>query len=88
MSYLDYIRGQRCIACQAPPPNDPHHLLSGVMGSKGPDTSCIPLCRDCHRQYHNTSHAAFEQEHGFSRKRGLWYYAWRLHNRYHQQTDA
>jgi len=86
--YLDHVRQKPCIACGAPPPSDPHHLLSGVMGGKGSDASCIPLCREHHREYHDKGHAAFEKAHGFTRKRGLWFFAWRARQRYHKQTDT
>ena len=85
--YLDYIRSEPCLICHAPPPNDPHHLLSNVMGAKGADESAIPLCREHHREYHNLGHAAFEQERGMARKRGLWYYAWRHLKQYRKDHD-
>lgn len=87
MTYLDHIRQQPCIVCQAPPPSDPHHLLSGKVGGKGPDASALPLCRQHHREYHDKGHAAFEKAHGFTRKRGLWFYAWRGLYRYHQRQQ-
>jgi len=86
-AYLEYIRNEPCLVCLAPPPSDPHHLLSGVVGGKGPDESAVPLCRQHHREYHDIGHAAFEQEHGMARKRGLWHYAWRYYYRYHQDHE-
>lgn len=43
--YLQYIREQRCVACHSAPPNDPHHLESGGMGTKSGDRTAVPLCR-------------------------------------------
>ena len=46
--WLELVRQHACMNCQAPGPNDPHH----VFGSHGPlktsDYAVIPLCRGCH----------------------------------------
>lgn len=86
MSYIDYVKRQPCLVCMEPPPSDPHHLKS--KGAGGPDEACIPLCRTHHREYHTTTHAKFERAHGFPRKRGLWFFAWRVLHRYHNQPEA
>jgi len=80
--YLDYIRAQPCAVCAAPAPNDPHHLDSGVMGSKGDDWTCVPLCRTHHREYHDHGEAHVEREHRVD----LWRHSHRLLRRYLADT--
>jgi hypothetical protein len=38
---------------------DPAHTANNGMSSKGPDSSCAPLCRRHHREY-DAGRAAFE----------------------------
>jgi len=51
--YLDYVRMQPCLFCQRPAPSDPHHLGKGGWGMKASDLTCIPLCREHHRLFHD-----------------------------------
>jgi hypothetical protein len=44
-------------------PIDPAHTANNGMGSKGPDSSCAPLCRVHHREY-DAGRAAFEEKYG------------------------
>ena len=61
-SYYSWMKGQRCCACQAPPPSDPHHTESGKMGGKKSDLWLVPLCRHCHSILHTTTQRKFENE--------------------------
>lgn len=65
--YLAWIRTLECIRCEAPPPNDPHHII-GVgefsgMGLKPPDVLAMPLCRRCHGLVHEHPQIWPEQFH-------------------------
>ena len=77
-TFLDYIRDQPCAVCTAPAPSDPHHLDSGVMGSKGDDWTCVPLCRTHHREYHDHGEAHMRRQHGVD----LWKQSHHLLRRY------
>jgi hypothetical protein len=61
--YLAWVRDQGCAVCTASSLSDPHHLDSGVMGSKGDDWTALPMCRACHREYHDIGHNTFEKRH-------------------------
>lgn len=81
--YLDWVRDQPCAVCPAPSPSDPHHLDSGVMGSKGDDWTALPLCRRCHRAYHDEGHRSFQKR----RNVNLWKQAHRHLRRYLTTTQ-
>jgi hypothetical protein len=60
--YLAWIKERKCIACQVSLerwielprfnyPIDPAHTVNNGMRSKGPDSSCVPLCRGHHDQF-------------------------------------
>lgn len=51
--YRDYIRRQPCLKCGRTP-CDPHHVsfANTGIGTKPPDSYCIPLCRECHTATH------------------------------------
>ena len=57
----DACRRAHCIGCFAPPPCEPHHILS--RGAGGLDADCIPLCRGCHRELHSVGRTLFETRH-------------------------
>ena len=83
--YLDWVRTQKCAVCLSGPPNDPHHLTS--RGASGSDRTALPLCRDCHREYHSVGQNHFETNHRIN----LWKQAHKHLRRYFQhqeQTDA
>jgi len=40
---------------------DPAHTVNNGTGSKGPDSSCAPLCRNHHREY-DSGRKAFESK--------------------------
>lgn len=58
--YRKWLRERLCaVACEwtrakdkcIAPPNDPSHTENNGMRSKGPDSSCVPLCRKHHEEY-------------------------------------
>lgn len=52
-AYLDFIRHKPCILCGSPPKSDPHHQGYRGLGQKTDDTRTVPLCRKCHREFHD-----------------------------------
>lgn len=42
---------------------EPAHTQNNGTSSKGPDSSCVPLCRKHHREY-DAGRKAFEQKYG------------------------
>lgn len=54
--YMAFVRDLRCCSCGKYPPSDPQHAGIGGQSIRADDTSCIPMCRPCHR--------AFERNHG------------------------
>ena len=71
-AYRKWLRTQPCIvvthsinfACSPfPPGNDAAHTQNNGMRSKGPDSSCVPLCRKHHTEY-DAGRAAFEKKYG------------------------
>lgn len=46
---------------------DPAHTQNNGMRSKGPDSSCVPLCRKHHTEF-DTGRAAFEKKYGVDLK--------------------
>jgi len=82
--YLDYVRHQPCVACLDSAPSDPHHLKQGRVGGKGSDWAAVPLCRQCHRMYHDKGQDALEEKHRVN----LWRQAHKHLRRYlSQQTE-
>lgn len=54
--------------------SDAAHTVNNGMSSKGPDSSCVPLCRSHHQEY-DAAREAFENRHGFLvRSRATLYY--------------
>ena len=64
-AYLKRVRGEACVTCGAPPPNDAHHcrdlpdflergLYTRLPGAalKSADEDTITLCRACHDLFH------------------------------------
>lgn len=70
--YLAWCRQQLCVA-----PGDyfedhsvdvdPAHTQNNGMRSKGPDSSCVPLCREHHEEY-DAGRKAFEKKYGLDIK--------------------
>lgn len=53
-SYIDFVKSHNCIVC----PNsvaDPHHFPR-TKGAGAEDYKIIPLCRECHSEYHTDPH--------------------------------
>lgn len=46
---------------------DPAHTQNNGLSSKGPDSSCVPLCRKHHQEY-DAGRAAFEKKYGVNMK--------------------
>lgn len=57
--YLKWIRKRNCLVCGTSP-CDAHH----VEHNRSMDQYSVPLCRPCHREYHDIEHEAFEEKHG------------------------
>lgn len=55
--YLAFVREFDCLVCSNP--SEAHHLVTGGMGSKGPDYTAVPLCRLHHSEYHQIGHGPF-----------------------------
>ena len=81
--YLDYLRRQPCAVCNDSAPSDPHHLDSGVMGSKGDDWTCVPLCREHHREYHDHGERHMHEHYPVN----LWEESHRHLRRYHKEKQ-
>lgn len=64
----DYAR-LRLLACpgSAFARIDPAHTENNGMSSKGPDSSCVPLCRSHHLEY-DSGREAFESKYGIDMK--------------------
>jgi hypothetical protein len=54
------VTGYRGSLCDGGP-SDPAHTENNGMRSKGPDSSCVPLCRKHHHEY-DAGRAAFEEK--------------------------
>lgn len=48
--YMDWLKTKRCAVCFQVG-CDPAHTVNNGMSSKGPDSSCVPLCRKHHEEY-------------------------------------
>lgn len=57
-AYRRYLRDKPCVVCGWLK-CDAAHTENNGLSSKGPDSSCVPLCRDHHREY-DSGRAAFE----------------------------
>lgn len=77
--YKDWLRDEcRCVACKTKVGIletkdwlyriiDPAHTENNGMRSKGPDSSCAPLCREHHNRY-DAGRDAFEEKYGLDMK--------------------
>lgn len=57
--YLKFVREQPCAVTGAYG-CDPHHFLTGGMGTKGSDYATIPLTRELHDELHNHGMKSFQ----------------------------
>ena len=68
LKYIDYIRSQdQCCVCLEYGQTEPHHLVSvGMVRNRkkpmGEHFSAVPVCRECHQNYHNIGLKAFEEQ--------------------------
>lgn len=53
-AYLEFVRSLPCCACGKPGPSHAHHETGAGRGKgqKAPDNRTIPLCFQCHRDFH------------------------------------
>jgi hypothetical protein len=58
----------RCAVCFAQYPDPAHGPVNGI-GSKGPDSGCIWLCRMHHDEQHVMDWPAFQERYGIDRVR-------------------
>lgn len=56
-AYLDFVRSLPCCACGKNAPSHAHHETGGGRGKgqKAPDNRTMPLCFQCHREFHSVS---------------------------------
>jgi len=56
---------------------DPAHVLNNGMRSKGSDASCVPLCRQHHREF-DSGKKAFQAKYGINMatQAAVWYAAY------------
>ena len=62
--YLKFIRTLPCCVCGAAA--EPHHAGRSYKGLKSSDYSCVPLCRQDHRELHHIGVLTFQKKHGVS----------------------
>jgi hypothetical protein len=78
--YLAFLRERKCVACMAKGKRgpgtyyeihscDPAHGPVNGMGSKGPDSGAIPLCRAHHEEQHRINWPAFEAKYSIDREK-------------------
>lgn len=77
--YRRWLTGQRCIACIVEGiaytrDSDPAHTINNGMRSKGPDSSCVPLCRLHHEEY-DAGREVFEKKYRLTMRliAPIWY---------------
>jgi hypothetical protein len=66
--YIKWIRTLPCVVCGRTPSEAAHTGTDGGQSLKSSDSSCIPLCTNCHTMcatsYHNLGRNEFERVHG------------------------
>ena len=83
-AYMDWLKKQKCVVCKilkmcyrdrrcasGSGPIDPAHTVSNGRSSKGPDSSCIPLCRHHHDEMDGRLSTAITTKEQFAAKYGL-----------------
>jgi hypothetical protein len=82
-AYMEWLCDRSCVACRElkahrlPIPSfwtqivDPAHTVNNGRGSKGPDSSCIPLCRFHHDEMDGRLSTAITTKSAFAAKYGL-----------------
>lgn len=51
--HLARVRRLPCCACQATSDIQAHHMTGSGLALKADDHQAMPLCRECHRQFHD-----------------------------------
>ena len=63
-AYLDWLRGQPCVACGFPHGCDPSHHGAHGMGTKADDDRAVSMCRRCHDHWERGApRRVFAREH-------------------------
>lgn len=53
--YLSFVRAHRCMSCASRRLVEAHHWARvRALATKVDDYRTVPLCRDCHEEYHST----------------------------------
>lgn len=65
--YLLWVRSRPCISCGTHH-TEAHHAGIRGLGQKSDDTSAIPLCRSCHRCWHDASGPFRNMDHDARRR--------------------
>ncbi len=65
-AYRLWLKNKPCCVCHVTP-CDPAHTKNNGTGSKGPDSSCAPLCRKHHEEY-DAGRKAFEKKYALDMK--------------------
>ena len=83
---MDWLKDKACVACEVSykalgshfvPSNsfgsviDPAHTVNNGRGSKGPDSSCIPLCKIHHNEMDGRLSTKITTKQAFAEKYGL-----------------
>lgn len=53
--HIAWIKRLPCAECAAPAPSEAHHRVGAGMGLRSHDVTAIPLCRQCHHDFHSLS---------------------------------
>lgn len=60
---VQFVKQLRCAGCGNGGPCDNHHIRNDGAGRKADYTQIIPLCRDCHWEWHDLGRATFQSNH-------------------------
>lgn len=52
--YLDWLRSLPCCKCGKAPCREVHHRTGAGMGRRAHDHESMPLCHDCHMEFHDS----------------------------------
>lgn len=66
--YLQFIRTQPCCVTGMTEGIQPHHFLTGGMGTKGSDYATVPLHHELHRHLHDHGQNGFQESYDISFK--------------------
>lgn len=77
---MNYIRQQEvCCLCYNKKPIEPHHICFIGMGRDRKKElrehySAVPVCRECHIEYHHLGEKAYANKHNINPYELAWYY--------------